>query len=49
METVIDPAPFTSYDEDVTIDVTNGFHLQITGKAGWMLGVFDAINGCNVA
>lgn len=41
---VIDPAPFTSYDEDVTIDVTNGFHLQITGKAGWMLGVFDAIN-----
>jgi hypothetical protein len=41
---VIDPAPFTSYDEDVTIDVTNGFHLQITGRGGWMLGVFDGVN-----
>jgi len=41
---VIEPAPFTQYDEDVTIDVTNGFHLQITGKSGWMLGVFDAVN-----
>jgi len=41
---VIQVAPFTSYDEDVIIDVTNGFHLQITGKAGWNLGVFDAIN-----
>jgi len=41
---VIDPAPFTQYDEDVTIDVTNGFHLQITGRGGWMLGVFDAVN-----
>lgn len=41
---VIQPAPFTSYDEDVVIDVTNGFHLQITGKSGWMLGVFDAAN-----
>jgi len=41
---VIQPAPFTSYDEDVVIDVTNGFHLQITGKSGWMLGVFDGVN-----
>jgi hypothetical protein len=41
---VIDPAPFTIYDEDVVIDVTNGFHLQITGRGGWMLGVFDAAN-----
>jgi hypothetical protein len=41
---VIDPAPFTSYDEDVVIDVTNGFHLQITGQSGWMLGVFDDVN-----
>jgi hypothetical protein len=40
----IDVAPWTSYDEDITIDVTDGFHLQITGKAGWMLGVFDAVN-----
>jgi len=40
----IDVAPWTSYDEDITIDVTNGFHIQITGRAGWMLGVFDAVN-----
>jgi hypothetical protein len=41
---VIEPAPFTQYDEEVVIDVTNGFHLQITGKSGWMLGVFDGVN-----
>jgi hypothetical protein len=41
---VIQPAPFTQYDEDVVVDVTNGFHLQIAGVAGWMLGVFDAAN-----
>jgi hypothetical protein len=41
---VIQVEPFTSYDEDIVIDVTNGLHLQITSTAGWMLGVFDAIN-----
>ena len=38
---VIDVAPYTSYDEDVTISVSGAFHLMITGEAGWDLGVFD--------
>jgi len=38
---VIDVAPYTSYDEDVTINVSGAFHLMITGEAGWELGVFD--------
>jgi hypothetical protein len=41
---VIQIEPFTQYDEDLVIDVTNGLHLQITSTAGWMLGVFDATN-----
>lgn len=38
---VIDVAPYTSYDEDVVIDVSGGLHLMITGEAGWELGLFD--------
>jgi hypothetical protein len=38
---VISIAPFTSYDEDLTIDVSGALHLMITGQAGWDLGLFD--------
>lgn len=34
-------APFTQYDEDVTIDVSDGLHLLVTSSAGYMIGKFD--------
>lgn len=35
-------APFTEYDEDVTIDVSGGFHLLVTSDGGYNIGKFDA-------
>ena len=41
---LIVPAPYTVYDEDVSIDATGGLHLQIAGFGGWMLGAFGGVN-----
>lgn len=38
---VLQVAPFTQYDEDVTIDVTGGLHLTITSTGSFMIGAFD--------
>ncbi|TAL40469.1 MAG: hypothetical protein EPN91_13140 [Salinibacterium sp.] len=35
-------APFTEYDENVTIDVSDGFKLLVTSDGGYNIGKFDA-------